>query len=64
MDNLARELDGFLDAISYELTTARTLGLSRPEDLRSSLRRARDLIADADALASAAAATRREPNPE
>jgi hypothetical protein len=64
MDNLTHELDGFLDAISYELTNARTLGLHRPEDLRASLRRARELIGHADALASAAAATQREPNPE
>lgn len=54
------ELEGILDDISYELTSARTAGLDRPEQLRSSLRRARDLVADADSLASVAAAAQRE----
>lgn len=55
-----QELEGILDEISYELTSARTAGLDRPDALRASLRRARDLVADADSLASTVAAAQRD----
>lgn len=50
------ELDALLEDLSYELTAARTAGLDRPDLLRASLRRARQLVDDADALAGAAQA--------
>lgn len=58
--NQKQELEGILDEISYELTSARAAGLERPDRLRTSLRRARDLVSDADSLASAVAAAQRE----
>lgn len=60
IESMNAELEGILEAISYEVTTARTSGLGQPEKLRASLRRARGLIADADSLASHVAAERAE----
>jgi hypothetical protein len=55
-----RELDRILEDLSYELTSARSIGLSDPDRLRVTLRRMRDLIADADSLASGFGAERRK----
>lgn len=54
------ELARLLDEISYEVTAARSAGLGRVDDLRAALRRARDLVAQADALASSLLAARRD----
>jgi hypothetical protein len=53
-----RELESLLDALAYELTGARTAGTGQPEVLRAALRKARDLLADADALAASIGAER------
>jgi hypothetical protein len=53
------ELDGLLDQASYLLTTARTAGLEDPERLRTTLKRLRSVVGDADALASSVEAERR-----
>ena len=54
------ELETILDALAYELTGARTAGVEQPEIVRAALRRARDLLADADALAASIGAERQE----
>lgn len=54
-----RELESLLDALAYELTGARTVGVDQPEVLRAALRRARDLLADADVLAASIGAAER-----
>jgi hypothetical protein len=59
-DTLQEELGSLLDEVSFQITSARWAGLDRVEELRASLKRARDLIADADALAAGVAADRRE----
>ena len=53
-----RELERIFDDLAYELTGARTAGLDQPDELRAALRRARDLLADADGLAAAVGAER------
>jgi hypothetical protein len=53
-----RELESILDDLAYELTGARTAGVEQPEVLRAALRRARDLLADADGLAASIGAQR------
>ncbi len=53
-----QELEGILDELAYELTGARTAGIGQPEELRRALRRARELLADADALAASIGAER------
>ena len=55
----ADELSDLLDKVSFELSSARAAGIGRPEELRAALKRARNLVADADALASAVDARRR-----
>jgi hypothetical protein len=59
-DDRASEFDRILEDLSYELTSARAIGLSDPDRLRVMLRRMRDLIADADSLASGLGAERRK----
>jgi hypothetical protein len=49
----ADELADLLDKVSYELSSARAAGVGRPDALRAALKRARELVADADALAAA-----------
>jgi hypothetical protein len=56
----ADELSDLLDKVSYELSSARAAGVGRPEELRAALKRARELVADADALAAAVGARRRD----
>jgi hypothetical protein len=58
-DHHDAELDGLLDQASYLLTTARTAGLEDPERLRTTLKRLRSVVGDADALASSVEAERR-----
>lgn len=53
-----RELERIFDELAYELTGARTAGVAQPEILRAALRRARDLLADADGLAASIGAER------
>ena len=53
-----RELESILDDLAYELTGARTAGVGQPEILRAALRRARDLLADADGVAASIGARR------
>ncbi len=55
----AAELDSFLDQASYLLTSARTFSFADAGELRAVLKRLRDVIASADALASSAEAERR-----
>jgi hypothetical protein len=59
----ADELAELLDRVSFELSSARAAGIGRPEELRAALKRARNLVADADALASAVDARRRGEGP-
>lgn len=59
-DDRASEFDRILEDLSYELTSARAIALSDPDSLRVMLRRMRDLIADADSLASGLGAERRK----
>jgi hypothetical protein len=56
----SEELERILDDLAYQMTAARTAGVQRPEELRAALRRARDLVAEADALAAMVAAKRKE----
>lgn len=58
-ENASPELDRIFEDLSYELTSARAIGLSDPDRLRVMLRRMRDLIANADSLASGLGAERR-----
>lgn len=57
-DDRQRELERIFDDLAYELTGARTAGIAQPDELRAALRRARDLLADADGLAAAIGAER------
>ena len=50
-DERQQELEGLLDDLSYEITGARSTGLSDPEKLRAIVRRIRDIGADLDGLA-------------
>jgi hypothetical protein len=58
------ELERILDDLAYQMTAARTAGMGDPEGLRAALKRARDLVAEADALAAMVVAKRREGSPE
>jgi hypothetical protein len=57
-DGQAEEFARILEDLSYELTSARSIGLSEPAKLREIVRRMRDLIANADSLVSSAGAER------
>lgn len=59
-DERERELEGILEHLSYELTAARTAGIARPEALRTALRKARQLLDDAEGLAAGAQVEARE----
>jgi hypothetical protein len=54
------ELEALLDQASYQLTSARTAGLTNIDDLREALKKVRALMQDADALASSVEAARRD----
>ena len=56
----AEEFADLLDRVSFELSSARAAGIGRPDEVRAALKRARNLVADADALASEADARRRD----
>ena len=60
IDQQAQELAELLDRVSYELSSARAFGLGRPDELRAALKKARELVADADSLAAAVGAAQRE----
>lgn len=51
------ELEALLDGIGYDLTSARSAGLSKPEEARAALKQARDKLADAETLVGAVTAT-------
>lgn len=55
-DDWMEEFEGLLEQLSYEISTARAKGLARPDELRDTLKRMRDLVAGAEALAAAAGA--------
>lgn len=55
-----RELGEILESLSYELTAARSAGLGRSDALRAALRRARQLVDEADALAAGVQAEDRD----
>lgn len=44
------EFETILESISYEITTARGIGPSEPERIRTVVKKIRDLAADLDAL--------------
>lgn len=48
----SQEFEKLFDDVAYELSSARAAGLARPDEARAALKRARDLIADADTLAA------------
>jgi hypothetical protein len=54
------ELEAILDGVGYELTRARSEGLGNPQGVRDAMRRAGKLVAQADALAAAAAVPKDE----
>jgi len=54
------EFDGLLEALSFEITNARTTGTSDPEQLRETTKRIRDLGADLDALSGSMVAEERQ----
>ncbi|MDQ3957251.1 MAG: hypothetical protein M3273_02895, partial [Actinomycetota bacterium] len=55
---MLRQADGA--RLQRALTAARAAGAERPEELRAALRRARERVAEADALAASLGAERRE----
>jgi hypothetical protein len=55
----SEELHSLLEDVSFELSGARAAGLSDLVRLRAALKRARELIADADALAASVGVERR-----
>jgi adenylosuccinate synthase len=50
MTDRATEFEAILEAISYEITTARGIGPADPERMRTIVKRIRDLATDLDAL--------------
>jgi hypothetical protein len=57
-DPRQEELEGLLEDLSYAITSARTMGLARAEDLRSIARRIRDISSNIDSLAGSIVAER------
>ena len=55
-----KELEEILDRVSYEITSARASGLDKIEELRTAIKSAHGLLADADALAGSVASERSE----
>lgn len=56
----SEELHALLEEVSFELSGARAAGLSDLVRLRAALKRARELIGDADALAASVGVERRK----
>ena len=54
------ELESLLDAVSYEISNARASGLDKPEQLREVLKRMREKVVEAETLAAAVGAERRQ----
>ena len=50
-DERQQELESLLDDLAYEITGARSIGLSDPEKLRGIVRKIRDIGANLDGLA-------------
>lgn len=46
------EFEQILEELGYELTSARSVGLDDPEQLRKTVKRMRDLVANAETLVS------------
>ena len=57
-DPRQQEMEALLEALSYEITAARSVGLEDPEKLRGIVRRIRDIGADLDGLAGSIVAER------
>lgn len=57
--NNEAEFESLLETASYLLTSARTSGLDKTEELRTTLKRLRDVVGEADALASSVDMERR-----
>lgn len=55
-ESRSTEFEDILEELSYELTSARSVGLDDPERLRRSVRRMRELVANAESLVSSAGA--------
>lgn len=60
MPDRAAEFDKLLEDLSYAVTTARATGPHRGEELRSIVKKIRDLAADLDALSVSVVAEQRE----
>ena len=60
----ARELSDLLEEASFQITAARAAGLERVDDLRSAMKKAREVLADADGLAADVAVVRRRSQEE
>jgi hypothetical protein len=54
------EFSELLEALSFEITNARSTGVRDPEQLRDSTKRIRDLAADLDALSGSMVAEERQ----
>jgi hypothetical protein len=54
------EFNGLLEALSFEITNARTVGFEDPERLRNLTKRIRDLAADLDGLSGSMIAEERQ----
>jgi hypothetical protein len=57
-DQRQQELEGLLEDLSYAITSARTNGLDRAEELRTIARRIRDISSNIDSLAGSIVAER------
>ena len=60
----AGELERLLDDVTYDITTARSAGLTDVDSLRGALKRAKQRIDAADALAGDVAVKRRRSEDE
>lgn len=61
MGDKRQEFEAVFDRVSYELSSARAAGLDRPEEARAALKRARELVTDAEMLAASMFAEQVEP---
>lgn len=59
--DLDRELNELLEGVAYELSGVRASALDDPQRSRAALKKARDLLADAETLVSGVVAQEVEP---
>lgn len=57
-DRRTQELEALLEDLSYAITSARTTGLEKAEELRGIARRIRDISSNIDSLAGSIVAER------